>query len=128
MLGKALPYLISMVTIATPTRSPHQSSYISLVIPKANASFGRLSLQFCAANDWNTLQKSLKLESYIPVSNFNHQMSEQITAPVHSQSVNSRPNYLIPILLFILLVFCTPVSLLAHPHLHIYHSSVDTTL
>ena len=43
--------------------------------------------------------------------------------PVHSQSVNSTPNYLIPILLFIFLLFCTPVSLLAH-YQRIYHSSV----
>jgi hypothetical protein len=39
------------------------SRYISLVTPKANSSFGRLSLQFSAANDWNKLQKSLKLET-----------------------------------------------------------------
>ena len=29
------------------------SRYISLVTPKANSSFGRLSFQFSAANDWN---------------------------------------------------------------------------
>jgi hypothetical protein len=28
-----------------------------------NSSFGRLSFQFSAANDWNELQKSLKLET-----------------------------------------------------------------
>ena len=44
------------------------------------------------------------------------------------QSVNSTPNYLLPILLFIFLLFCTPVSLLAHHHLHIYHSSVNAKL
>ena len=44
-----------------------------------------------------------------------------ITVPVHSPSVNSTPNYLIPILSFVLL-FCTPVSLLAHHHLHIFNS------
>jgi hypothetical protein len=31
--------------------------YISLVIPKANSSFGRLSFQFSTANDWNELKK-----------------------------------------------------------------------
>jgi hypothetical protein len=53
--------------------------YISLVTPKANTPFGRLSFQFSAANDWNELQKSLKLESYISLSNFKHQLSEQLT-------------------------------------------------
>jgi hypothetical protein len=67
LLGKALPYLSSLVTIATPTHSTRSSRYISVVIPKANTSFGRLSFQFFAANDWNELQKSLKLESYIPL-------------------------------------------------------------
>ena len=62
MLSKAPPYLSSLVT--TPTRSTRSSKYISLVIPKANTSFGRLSFQFSAANDWNELQKSLKLETY----------------------------------------------------------------
>ena len=39
-------------------------------------SFGRLSFQFSAAVDWNELQKSLKLESYISLTNFKHQLSE----------------------------------------------------
>ena len=50
LLGKAPPYLSSLV----PTRN-RRSRYISLVIPKANSSFGRLSFQFSAANAWNEL-------------------------------------------------------------------------
>uniref|UniRef100_A0A8C7L4Z9 Reverse transcriptase domain-containing protein n=1 Tax=Oncorhynchus kisutch TaxID=8019 RepID=A0A8C7L4Z9_ONCKI len=42
LLGKSLPYLSSLVTIAAPTRSTCSSRYISLVTPKANSSFGRL--------------------------------------------------------------------------------------
>jgi hypothetical protein len=76
LLGKALPYLSSLVTIAAPTSSTHSSSYISLVIPKANSSIGRISFQFSAANDWNELQKSLKLETHISLTNFKHQLSE----------------------------------------------------
>ncbi|CDQ61333.1 unnamed protein product [Oncorhynchus mykiss] len=79
LLGKAPPYLSSLVTIATPTRSTRSSRYISLVIHKANTSFGCLSFQFSAANDWNELQKSLKLESYISLSNFKYQLSEHLT-------------------------------------------------
>ena len=72
LLGKAPPYLSSLVTIATPTRSTRSSRYISLVIPKANTSFGSLSFQFSAANDWNELKKSLKLENYISLTNYKH--------------------------------------------------------
>jgi hypothetical protein len=59
LLGKAPPYLSSLVTIASPTRSTHSSRYISLVTPKANSSFGRISFQFFVANDWNEFKKSL---------------------------------------------------------------------
>ena len=79
LLGKASPYLSSLVTIATPTSSTRSSRYISLVIPKANSYFGRLSFQFSAANDWNELQKSVKLETHISLTSFKHQLSEQIT-------------------------------------------------
>ena len=97
-LGKAPPYLSSLVTIATSTCSTRSSRYISLVIPKANTSFGRLSFQFSAANDWIKLQKSLKLESYISLTNYKHHLLEQLTD--HSPSANSPPNYLSHILLF----------------------------
>jgi hypothetical protein len=79
LLGKALPHLSSLVTIAAPTRSTRSSRYSSLVTPKANSSFGRFSFQFSAANDWNELQKSLKLETQISLTSFKHQLSEQLT-------------------------------------------------
>ena len=56
LLGKAPPYLSSLITIAAPTRSTRSSRYISLVTPKANYSFGHLSFQFSAAHDWNELK------------------------------------------------------------------------
>ena len=79
MLGKSPPYLSSLVTMATPTRSTRSSRCISLIIPKANTSFGRLPFQFSAACDWNELQKSLKLETFISLTNFKHLLSEQLT-------------------------------------------------
>ena len=130
LLGKAPPYLSSLVTIAAPTHSTGSSRYISLVTPKANSSFGRLSFQFSAAIDWNELQKSLKLETLISLTNFKHQLSEQLTDSCScTQPICKLPmqsTYLIPILfIFTFLLFCTPVFLLAHPHLHIYHSTVN---
>ena len=78
-LGKGPPYLSSLVTIAAHTCSTCSSRYISLVVPKATSSFGGLSFQFSAANDWNKLQKSLNVESYISLTNFKPQPSEQLT-------------------------------------------------
>ena len=37
------------------------------------------SFQFPTANDWNELQKSLKLETYISLTKFKHQLSELLT-------------------------------------------------
>ena len=79
LLGKATPYRSSLVTIAAPTRSTRSSRYNSLVTPKANSSFGRLSFQVFAAHDWNELQKSLKLETHISLTSFKHQLSGQLT-------------------------------------------------
>jgi hypothetical protein len=73
LLGKALPYLSSLVTIAAPNRSTCSSRYISRVTPKANSSFGH---QFSAANDWNGWQK---LETHIFLTIIKHQLSEQLT-------------------------------------------------
>jgi hypothetical protein len=79
LLGKALPYLSSLVTIAAATSSSSSSKHISLVTPEANSSFGRLSFQFSAANDWKELQKSLKLETHVSLTSFKHQLTEQLT-------------------------------------------------
>ena len=71
------------------------------------------------------MQKSLKLETYISLTNFKHQLSEQLTArcsctqpicKLRIQLATSSPFFLL---------FCIPVFLLAHHHLHIYHSSVN---
>ena len=74
LLSKAPPYLSSLVTITVPTRSMRSSKYISLVTPKANSYFGRLSFQLSAASDWNKLQKSLKLETLTSLTSFKHQL------------------------------------------------------
>jgi hypothetical protein len=41
-----------------------------LKIPKAHTSLGRSSFQFAAAGDWNELQATLKLDSFISISSF----------------------------------------------------------
>lgn len=70
LLCKTPPYLQALISRAIPTMNLRSSRYITLVATKARTSFGRLSFQFSAANDWNTLQKSLKLESTVPLITF----------------------------------------------------------
>ena len=107
LLGKAPPYLSSLVNIATPTRSTRSSRYISLVIPKAFPYSSLLPMTGTNCKNhwsWSLISPSLTLS-------ISCQNSLPITVPVHSQYVNSTPNYLIPILLLTLLLFCTPVSI-----------------
>ena len=80
LLGKVPPYLSSLVTIASPTCSTRSSRYMSLVTPKTNSFFGRLSFQFSAANDWNELQKSLKLETLISPASFKDRKSTRLNS------------------------------------------------
>ena len=123
MLGKSPPHLSSLGTITTSTCSTRSSGYISLVIPKVNISFDRLSFEFSAASDWCELQKSLKLGTYISslTLNISYLSSKPIAEDVHSPSVNGPPNLSTSspycFILFTLLLFCTPVSLLTHHHL-----------
>ena len=74
--GKVPTYLTSLVTIASPTCSTRSTR--SLVTSKTNSFFGWLSC-------WRILPPSLALSTSC-------QSSSQITAPVHSSSVNSPSN------------------------------------
>ena len=94
MLAKALHYLSSLVTIATPTRSTRSSRYISLVTPTANPSFCCLSFQFSAANDWNELHTKKSIISPSLTLSVSCQSSLTIAAAVHSPSTNSPSNQL----------------------------------
>ena len=48
----------------------HSASHILLKVPKAHTSMGLSSFQFAAASDWNKLQQTLKLDSFISISSF----------------------------------------------------------
>ena len=109
----------SLVTIAAPTRRTRSSRNISLVTPKANSSlaaFPSSSLLPMTGTNCKNHWSSRPI-SPSPALSTSCQSSSQITAPVHSPSVNSPSIFPTSspycIYLFILLL-CTPVSLLAH--------------
>lgn len=58
----------SIFPTTTATYAPVTSSPRSTV----RTSFGRFSFQFAAPNDWNELQKRLKLRTFIPLSTFDN--------------------------------------------------------
>ena len=66
LLGKTPPYLSSLLSIATLALGTRSSEYIQLSVPSGRTyktNFSRSSFRFAAADDWNTLQKTLKLTS-----------------------------------------------------------------
>lgn len=79
ILGKTPSYLSTLITISVPVFNLRSSKYISLDPTKACTSFGRSSFKFSAANDWNTLQKSLKLESTVSITTFKVLLSNLLT-------------------------------------------------
>jgi hypothetical protein len=79
LLCKTPTYLRSLISRATPFMNLRSSRYITLIATKARTSFGRLSFQFSAVNDWNTLQKSLKLESIVPFFTFKSLLAKTLS-------------------------------------------------
>lgn len=61
VLGKIPPYLSSLLHVAHNKYCTRSSEYIKFTIPFHSAAFGCNSFHFAAANDWNTLQSSLRL-------------------------------------------------------------------
>ena len=120
LLGKAPPYLSSLVTIATPIARAaagifHWSS--PKPIPHLAASPSSSLLPMTGTNcknhwSWILISPSLTLS-------ISCQSSLPIIAPVHSPYVNSPPNYLIPILLF----FCSFAPQYLYLNIHLLHNS-----
>jgi hypothetical protein len=50
---------------------------MTLIVDQLKKDF--IEMDNSAANDWNELQKSLKLETLISLTSFKHQLSEQLT-------------------------------------------------
>lgn len=69
LLCKTPRYLGSLIPRATPSMNLHSRRYITLSATKVRTSFGRLAFQISAANDWNTLKKTL---SWNPLSCYPH--------------------------------------------------------
>ena len=68
LIGKMPPYLSSLLSIAPKPVNTRASKYIQLSVPSGaafNTDLGRTSFRFAAANDWNSLQTTLKLD-YLP--------------------------------------------------------------
>jgi hypothetical protein len=70
LLGLTPPYLRYLLQSSSSTYNTRSAIHILLKVPKAHTSLGRSSFQFAAASDWNELQQTLKLDSFISISAF----------------------------------------------------------
>ncbi|CDQ73139.1 unnamed protein product [Oncorhynchus mykiss] len=77
--GLTPPCLRYLLQPSSSTYNTHSASHILLKIPKAHTSLGRSSFQFAAASDWNELQQTLKLDSFISISSFKDSIMDTLT-------------------------------------------------
>jgi hypothetical protein len=79
LLGLTPPDLRYLLQPSSSTYNTRSASHIWLKVPKAHASLGRSSFQFTAASDWNELQQTLKLDSFISISQFKDSIMDTLT-------------------------------------------------
>ena len=79
LLGLTPHYLTYLLQPSSSTYNTRSASHILLKVPKANTSLGRSSFQFAAASDWNELQQTLKLDSFISISSFKDSIMDTLT-------------------------------------------------
>ena len=79
LLGLTPPYLRYLLQPSSSTYNTRSASHILLKVPKAHTSLGRSSFQFAAASDWNELQQTLKLDSFISISSFKDSIMDTLT-------------------------------------------------
>ena len=72
-------YLIYLLQPSSSTYNTRSASHILLKVLKTHTSLGRSSFQFAAANDWNDLQQTRKLDSFISISSFNDSIMDTLT-------------------------------------------------
>ena len=63
LLGKTPRYLSNLLHLSHNNYHLRSSEFFTLSIPKARTVFAQNSFRFAAANDWNSLQNSLKLSA-----------------------------------------------------------------
>ena len=68
LLGLTPPYLRYLLQPSSSTNNTRSASHVLLKVPKAHTSLGRSTFQLVDASDWNELQQTLKLDSFISIS------------------------------------------------------------
>jgi hypothetical protein len=79
LLGVTPPYLRYLPQPSSFTYNTRSASHILLKVPKAHTSLGCSSFQFPAACDWNELQQTFKLDSFISISSFKDSIIDTLT-------------------------------------------------
>uniref|UniRef100_A0A3B1KHQ9 Reverse transcriptase domain-containing protein n=1 Tax=Astyanax mexicanus TaxID=7994 RepID=A0A3B1KHQ9_ASTMX len=76
LVGLSPQYLSSLLQYSSSSYNTRSAHLIMLQVPKMKTSLGLLAFQAAAANDWNLLQKTLKLDLFISMSDFKKTIAE----------------------------------------------------
>jgi hypothetical protein len=79
LLGLTPSYLRYLLQPSSSTYNTCIASHILLKVPEAHTSLGSSSFQFAAVSDWNKLQQTLKLDSFISISSFKDSIMDTLT-------------------------------------------------
>uniref|UniRef100_A0A3B3CX90 Reverse transcriptase domain-containing protein n=1 Tax=Oryzias melastigma TaxID=30732 RepID=A0A3B3CX90_ORYME len=76
LLGLSPPYLRQLLHTSSPVYNTRTSKLLLLKVPKLSSSLGSGSFQYAAARDWNDLQKTLRLDTFISLADFKKYLNE----------------------------------------------------
>jgi hypothetical protein len=79
LLGLPPHYLRYLLQPSSSTYNTRSASHILVKVPKAHTSLGRSSFQFAVASNWNELQQTLKLDSFISISSLKDSIMDTLT-------------------------------------------------
>jgi hypothetical protein len=79
LFGLTYPHLRYLLQPSSSTYNTHSASHILLKVHKVHTSLGCSSFQFTAASNWNELQQTLKLDSFISIPSFKDSIMDMLT-------------------------------------------------
>ena len=83
LLGLSPPYLCQLLQISSASYNTQSARHILLKVPKTLSVLGQSSFRAAAATDWNNLQKTLKLDTFISKSAFKASVTATLNDTCH---------------------------------------------
>ncbi len=76
IIGLLPSYLCTYLTFTSnPSYRLHSLDFLTASVPRTRTEFGKRAFMFSAPSAWNNLQKSLKLQEFITITDFKTQLT-----------------------------------------------------